>query len=145
MMNEFKVRFEDTLSSRKFDNQLPEQLCPYLDWAGIGNPFAKIYVTTSNMKFFPMFLSLFTLFQLLKLQRQKNTGTELAWNPVSFCRQIMFHVVFYYVQDTWCGRGAAMQWMVFPWSLVCRLYSANSIRIIDLNFYCLLVNTSNRI
>lgn len=75
MMNEFKFYYDDI--SKKFDNQLPEELCPYLDWAGIGNPYAKIYVTTSNMKFFPMFLSLFILFQLLKLQPRNNTGMLL--------------------------------------------------------------------
>lgn len=75
VINEIKGQCKEKSSDSppRFTNELLEELCPYLDCAGVGDSYAKIYVTTSNMRFFPLFIFLFTIFQLTKLQWQKNT------------------------------------------------------------------------
>ncbi|XP_075234737.1 WASH complex subunit 5-like isoform X1 [Lycorma delicatula] len=59
------------------DSNLLVELTTYLDWAGIGNPFAKIYVTTKNLTYFPLLSFLFVISQLPKMTLDKNIG--LVW------------------------------------------------------------------
>ena len=72
-MNEIKIRDADS-SDGTNKNVLLKELSMYLEWAGIGNPYSKIYITTSNFRYFPTFMFFFAVFQLSKLQWQKNTG-----------------------------------------------------------------------
>ncbi|XP_065218583.1 WASH complex subunit 5 [Planococcus citri] len=81
MMNEIKARYAESADDTN-KNMLLKELSTYLEWAGIGNPYAKIYITTSNLRYFPMFMFFFTVFQLSKLQWQKNTGV-LMWKKCS--------------------------------------------------------------
>ncbi|XP_067134229.1 WASH complex subunit 5 [Centruroides vittatus] len=54
------------------NNPLMYELSNYLEWTGISNPLAKIYITTGPLPHIPLFLFLFTIFHLSKLTYVKN-------------------------------------------------------------------------
>ncbi|XP_023238570.1 WASH complex subunit 5-like, partial [Centruroides sculpturatus] len=54
------------------NNPLMYELSNYLEWTGISNPLAKIYITTGPLPHIPLFLFLFTIFHLSKLNYVKN-------------------------------------------------------------------------
>lgn len=58
----------------KEDNPLLYELSMYLEWAGISNPYAKIYVTTKNPQYFSVLAFLFVISQLGKLHYAKTVG-----------------------------------------------------------------------
>lgn len=62
----------------KDESPLLSELANYLDWAGISNPFAKIYITTKNLEYFPLLTFLFVISQLPKLHYMKQLGTLLS-------------------------------------------------------------------
>ncbi|KAK7873803.1 hypothetical protein R5R35_005787 [Gryllus longicercus] len=62
----------------KEESPLLFDLANYLDWAGISNPYAKIYITTKNLQYFPLLTFLFVISQLPKLQYMKQLGTLLS-------------------------------------------------------------------
>ncbi|PSN50014.1 WASH complex subunit 5 [Blattella germanica] len=62
----------------KESNPLLYELSTHLDWAGINNPYMKIYVTTKNLQYFALFTFLFTIFQLPKLTYAKNVGSLIC-------------------------------------------------------------------
>ncbi|XP_054285996.1 WASH complex subunit 5-like isoform X1 [Macrosteles quadrilineatus] len=80
LLNEIKDHYKDpaTKPYPREDSQLLLEISTYLDWAGIGNPFAKIYITTKNLQFFSLFTFLFVIAQLSRLQYSKTLGT-LIW------------------------------------------------------------------
>lgn len=85
------MRYEDSSINAKKDNVLLRELSTYLEWAGIGNPYSKIYITTSNLRYFPIFMFFFTLFQLSKLQWQKNIGNSLIFiSSMIFLKRVNF-------------------------------------------------------
>lgn len=47
----------------------------YLEWAGIYNPYEKVYIKTKNLQNFALFLFLFVIAHTPKLQYIKNTCT----------------------------------------------------------------------
>ncbi|KAG1662783.1 WASH complex subunit 5 [Nymphon striatum] len=65
---------EPSLPYPKEDNPIMYELTNYLDWAGITNPLAKIYITTKNVPEFPLFVMLFVLSQMPKLSYVKSVG-----------------------------------------------------------------------
>uniref|UniRef100_A0A1B6MUI7 WASH complex subunit strumpellin n=2 Tax=Graphocephala atropunctata TaxID=36148 RepID=A0A1B6MUI7_9HEMI len=83
LLNEIRDHYKDPTSKPypSEDSQLLLEVSTYLDWAGIGNPFAKIYITTKNLQFFSLFTFLFVTVQLGRLQYSKNYGT-LVWKKV---------------------------------------------------------------
>lgn len=62
----------------KESNPLLYELSTYLDWAGISNPYAKIYITTKNLEYFSVLLFLFVVSQLPKLTYVKHVGKLTA-------------------------------------------------------------------
>lgn len=62
----------------KESNPLLYELSTYLDWAGISNPYTKIYVTTKNLEYFSVLLFLFVVSQLPKLTYAKHVGKLTA-------------------------------------------------------------------
>jgi WASH complex subunit strumpellin len=62
----------------KESNPLLYELSTYLDWAGISNPYMKIYVTTKNLEYFSVLSFLFVVSQLHKLAYSKNVGKLIA-------------------------------------------------------------------
>jgi WASH complex subunit strumpellin len=62
----------------KESNPLLYELSTYLDWAGISNPYTKIYVTTKNLEYFSVLSFLFAVSQLPKLTYAKNVGKWTA-------------------------------------------------------------------
>ncbi|KAJ9583230.1 hypothetical protein L9F63_022420, partial [Diploptera punctata] len=62
----------------KESNPLMYELSTYLDWAGISNPFAKIYVTTKNLQYFSLLTFLFVVSQLPKLTYAKNVASLIC-------------------------------------------------------------------
>lgn len=60
------------------------ELSTYLDWAGISNPYMKIYVTTKNLEYFSVLSFLFVVSQLPKLTYGKNVGKLIAFYHSSF-------------------------------------------------------------
>ncbi|KAE8748690.1 hypothetical protein FOCC_FOCC004493 [Frankliniella occidentalis] len=65
----------------KEDSPLMFELTTYLDWAGIGDPCAKIYVTTRNLPYFALLSFLFVLSQLQKLSYARNVGGLTCKRP----------------------------------------------------------------
>lgn len=61
----------------KEDSPLMFELTTYLDWAGMGDPWAKIYVTTRNLPYFALLCFLFVLSQLQKLSYVRNVGKDI--------------------------------------------------------------------
>lgn len=61
----------------KEDSPLMFELTTYLDWAGMGDPWAKIYVTTRNLPYFALLCFLFVLSQLQKLSYVRSVGKDL--------------------------------------------------------------------
>lgn len=45
----------------------------YLEWAGIYNPYEKVYIKTKNLQHFAVFLFLFVVAHISKFQYIKNT------------------------------------------------------------------------
>jgi len=62
----------------KESNPLLYELSTYLDWAGISNPYTKIYVTTKNLEYFSVLLFLFVVSQLPKLTYAKHIGSLIS-------------------------------------------------------------------
>jgi WASH complex subunit strumpellin len=62
----------------KESNPLLYELSTYLDWAGISNPYTKIYITTKNLQYFSVLSFLFVVSQLPKLTYAKNVGKLIA-------------------------------------------------------------------
>lgn len=58
----------------KGDSPLMFELTSYLDWAGMADPWAKIYVTTRNLPYFALLCFLFVLSQLQKLSYVRSVG-----------------------------------------------------------------------
>lgn len=58
----------------KGDSPLMFELTTYLDWAGMADPWAKIYVTTRNLPHFALLCFLFVLSQLQKLSYVRSVG-----------------------------------------------------------------------
>ncbi|XP_076341364.1 WASH complex subunit 5-like [Tachypleus tridentatus] len=58
----------------KEDNPLLYELSCYLDWAGISNPLAKIYITPKPLQHLALFMFLFTVSLLPKLTYVKSLG-----------------------------------------------------------------------
>lgn len=48
-----------------------------MDWAGIGNPYSKIYITTSSSQYIALITFLFTIAQFPKLQYSDVLGKYL--------------------------------------------------------------------
>jgi len=66
----------------KESNPLLYELSTYLDWAGISNPYTKIYVTTKNLEYFSVLLFLFVVSQLPKLTYVKHVGKLTAFQQM---------------------------------------------------------------
>jgi WASH complex subunit strumpellin len=77
----------------KESNPLLYELSTYLDWAGISNPYMKIYITTKNLEYFSVLSFLFVVSQLSKLTYAKNVGKLIA------LFQILFHTSCWEVND----------------------------------------------
>lgn len=75
MLADIEAHYKDPqLPYPKEENPIMYELTNYLDWAGITNPLAKIYITTKNMAEFPMFILLFVLSQMPKFSYIKSVG-----------------------------------------------------------------------
>lgn len=74
LLNEIRQQHKGSKLSTQDDSALLVELTTYLDRAGIGNPFAKIYVTTKNLTFFSLLSFLFVISQLSKMVCDKNIG-----------------------------------------------------------------------
>lgn len=49
-----------------------------LDWAGIGNPYLKIYITSNTTQYISLIAFLFTIFQFPKLQYSEKLGKRVV-------------------------------------------------------------------
>ncbi|XP_067001738.2 WASH complex subunit 5 [Anabrus simplex] len=79
LLSEIESHYKDpSRPYPKEDNPLMYELSTYLDWAGISNPYAKIYITTKNLQHFSLLTFLFVISQLSKLQYVKNMGTLMS-------------------------------------------------------------------
>jgi len=76
VLNEIKAHFNDP-ENKPYPNNvnplLPE-LSKMLDWAGIGNPYSKIYITTNSTQYVSLITFLFTISQFPRLQYTENLG-----------------------------------------------------------------------
>lgn len=62
----------------KEENPLLYELSSYLEWSGIAEPLAKIYVTTKSLPHFPLFVFLLLICQMSRLVYLRNVGTLLC-------------------------------------------------------------------
>lgn len=62
----------------KDDNPLMYELSSYLEWCGISNPLAKIYITTRPLPYLPLFLFLFVTSQFSKLIYEKSIDSLIS-------------------------------------------------------------------
>ncbi|XP_071441255.1 WASH complex subunit 5 isoform X2 [Hetaerina americana] len=76
LIADIKAHYKDPTNKPypKDDNPLLYELSLYLDWAGLGDPMAKIYVTTRNLQHISLLSFLFLAHCLPKLQYVKNAG-----------------------------------------------------------------------
>lgn len=76
MLNEIKTHFRDPENKPypNGDNPILPELCKMLDWAGIGNPYSKIYITTNTTQYISLIAFLLTIFQFPRLQYLDNLG-----------------------------------------------------------------------
>ncbi|XP_071483871.1 WASH complex subunit 5-like [Diadema antillarum] len=82
LMTDVEVHYQDpTRPYPKEDNPLMYELSSYLECAGIGNPLAKIYITTKRLPYFSLFTFLFVVSQLPKLQYVKTVGSIIGKLP----------------------------------------------------------------
>lgn len=73
-MREMRNLKIDDETSHVRTNPLFDELCPYFNWSGIYDPLEKVYITTSGVQYFTLFVALLTIFQLSKLQWQQTMG-----------------------------------------------------------------------
>lgn len=62
----------------KEENPLMFDMTTYLEWAGITDPLAKIYITTKSVPQFSLFMFVFLISQLSKLSYVKNVGSLMG-------------------------------------------------------------------
>lgn len=76
MLNEIKAHFSDPENKPypNNDNPLLPELSKMLDWAGIGNPYSKIYITTNTTQYISLITFLFTISQFPRLQYTEHLG-----------------------------------------------------------------------
>lgn len=76
VLNEVKSHFRDPKNKPypKDDNPLLPELSKMLDWAGIGNPYLKIYITTNTTHYISLIAFLLTVSQFSKLQYTEKLG-----------------------------------------------------------------------
>lgn len=76
VLNEIKTHFKDLENSPypSNDNLLLPELSKMLDWAGIGNPYSKIYITTNTTQYISLIAFLFTISQFSRLQYTEKLG-----------------------------------------------------------------------
>ncbi|CAG2056387.1 unnamed protein product [Timema podura] len=75
LLTEIQRHYKDpTKPYPKEENPLLYELSTYCDWAGISDPYSKIYITTNNLQFFSLLTFLFTISQVPKLLYIKNIG-----------------------------------------------------------------------
>ncbi|XP_001948165.2 WASH complex subunit 5 [Acyrthosiphon pisum] len=83
VLNEVKAHFRDP-ENKPYpadDNPLLPELSKMLDWAGIGNPYLKIYITTNTTQYISLIAFLFTISQFSKLQYTENLAL-LMWKKI---------------------------------------------------------------
>jgi len=76
VLNEVKAHFRDP-ENKPYpadDNPLLPELSKMLDWAGIGNPYSKIYITTNATQYTSLIAFILTISQFSKLQYIENLG-----------------------------------------------------------------------
>jgi len=76
VLNEVKAHFRDP-ENKPYpadDNPLLPELSKMLDWAGIGNPYSKIYITTNATQYTSLIAFILTISQFSKLQYIDNLG-----------------------------------------------------------------------
>ncbi|XP_050425351.1 WASH complex subunit 5 isoform X2 [Adelges cooleyi] len=69
VLNEIKTHFRNP-NNKPYpsnDNPLLSELSKMMDWAGIGNPYLKIYITTSSTQYLALITFLFTTAQFPRL------------------------------------------------------------------------------
>ncbi|XP_014669948.1 PREDICTED: WASH complex subunit strumpellin-like [Priapulus caudatus] len=75
LLGEVQAHYADpSLPYPKEENPLLYELTSYLEAAGMNNPFVKIYVTTKRLPYLALFVFLFVIGQLPKLQYIKSLG-----------------------------------------------------------------------
>nr|CAD7425882.1 unnamed protein product [Timema monikensis] len=75
LLTEIQRHYKDPMKPYpKEENPLLYELSTYCDWAGISDPYSKIYITTNNLQFFSLLTFLFTISQVNKLIYIKNIG-----------------------------------------------------------------------
>lgn len=76
VLNEIKAHFRDTEHKPypSDDNPLLPELSKMLDWAGNGNPYSKIYITTNTTQYISLIAFLLTISQFSKLHYEDNLG-----------------------------------------------------------------------
>lgn len=76
MLNEIKSHFRNPENKPypSDDNPLLPELSRMLDWAGIGNPYLKIYITTDTSQYISLITFLLTISQFSKLQYMEKLG-----------------------------------------------------------------------
>lgn len=74
VLNEIKLRFRDSVNNSyaSNDSQLLSELSKMMDWAGIGNPYSKIYVTTIITQYISLISFILTISQFSKLEYIEN-------------------------------------------------------------------------
>ncbi|KAJ8877566.1 hypothetical protein PR048_022021 [Dryococelus australis] len=75
LLAEIERHYKDpTMPYPREENPLLYELSTYLDWAGISDPFSKIYVTAQNLQHISLLMFLLAVSQISKLQHVKNIG-----------------------------------------------------------------------
>ncbi|XP_047110859.1 LOW QUALITY PROTEIN: WASH complex subunit 5 [Schistocerca piceifrons] len=76
LLSEIAAHYKDPSKPYpKESNPLMYELSTYLDWAGMSNPYSKIYITTKNLQYLALLLFLFAISQLGRLHYARNLGT----------------------------------------------------------------------
>lgn len=76
MFNEIQSHFKDPENKPypSNDNELLSELSKMMDWAGIGNPYSKIYVTTNITQYISLIAFVLTIIQFPRLQYIESSG-----------------------------------------------------------------------
>lgn len=76
MLNEVKTHLNNPENTPypDVDNQLLPEVSKMMDWAGIGDPYLKLFIIGDNNQYISLIIFLLTINQFSKLQYTENLG-----------------------------------------------------------------------
>ncbi|KAI5713146.1 hypothetical protein M8J75_014032 [Diaphorina citri] len=86
LFNDLRLYYSKEGMSLPTDNQdLMTSICAYLKWIGQDNPYHKIYVTSRNIPYFPLFMFLYSLSVLSKVTYSSSQDLFLTKKGYEYC------------------------------------------------------------